>query len=112
MTSLQSTRVYCIVGNVQERKILRIVAVGVWRPLVQQKRAIHVSFIHENHIFHQLRKFSPLKVSLLYGKIYLLSASTVAVLGFVSAGLESSSLSPEGFAETLQPPAHWIVTVV
>ena len=43
----------------------------------------------------------------------LLSALTaVAVLGLVSADLESFSLSPEGFAGTWQSPAHWIAAVV
>ena len=43
------------------------------------------------------------------GVFDLLSASTAAaVLGLVSADLESC-LSQEDFAETPQPPGHWIV---
>ena len=36
---------------------------GVWRPLALQKRAIRESFLHENCIFTNSRKFSPSKVS-------------------------------------------------
>ena len=36
---------------------------GAWLPLAQQKRAIRESFLHENRIFTNSRKFSPSKVS-------------------------------------------------
>ena len=36
---------------------------GAWRPSAQQKRAIRESFLHENRIFTNSRKFSPSKVS-------------------------------------------------
>ena len=57
---------YRIAGNFQGRKLLRVsrfcvysrkFSLGVWCPLVWQKRAIHKSFLHENHIFTNLRKF-------------------------------------------------------
>ena len=35
---------------------------GVWRPLARQKQAICESFLHENRIFTNSRKFSPLKI--------------------------------------------------
>ena len=35
---------------------------GAWHPLVWQKRAIRKSFLHENHIFHQIcESFFPRK---------------------------------------------------
>ena len=34
---------------------------GAWRPLARQKRAIHESFLRENHIFHQFASFLPRK---------------------------------------------------
>ena len=57
---------YRIAGNFQGRKLLRVsrfcvysrkFSLGVWCPLAWQKRAIHKSFLHENHIFTILRKF-------------------------------------------------------
>ena len=55
---------------------------GAWCPLVWQKRAIHESFLCENRIFYQLRKFSPLKVCQVYEAEtiaeYFLHAPTVS----------------------------------
>ena len=59
---------YHIAGNFQGRNLLRILRfygysqkfsqrnLGVWCPLVQHKRVIRESFLHENRIFHQFTK--------------------------------------------------------
>ena len=66
---------YRIAGNFRGRKPSRISRfcgcsrkfslqnLGVWQLLARHKQAISESFLHENHIFTNSRKFSPSKVS-------------------------------------------------
>ena len=57
--------------NFQGRKLLQVwlfakvfsTNLGACHPLVQQKRAIHESFLRKYHFFTNLQKFSPSKVS-------------------------------------------------
>ena len=73
---LATLRMLSIIHRCQKISLWNL---GTWYPLAQQKRAIHISFLLENRIFHQPVKVFSLERFPLYGMWYRVLCRSVSM---------------------------------